>query len=343
MQPARHDEIRLESAHSRGDWEEACAAFPQMTAFHRYDFLSTVAPCLQCTFVPLVVTFRQRTVGVAPLLVRQYGPLCVVNHVPFPYLGPLVPAALVPATLAALAQEARRRRALDHYQSFPPSDSPPAADGFRRQVDRTFIIPLRDRSDEDLLQAMNQGRRKEIRRAERMGLRAYPAELQDFRLMDAWNAELYAGQGLRPVYPPGTYEQIFKALDGTPGSSFYAARMDGRTVGVQINLAASGRVFAWQAGIDGSFSSASPQSVLMWHTAQRARDAGASELDLVGAPSEGIATYKSRLGAEERGYVLMRRTARSYRLGRAALSRTLTGARKSLRRRTGVSHGSAGQ
>lgn len=332
MQQDWHDEIRFDRAQSRADWEDACAAFTHATAFHRYDFLSAVAPCLHCTFVPLVVYFRGRKVGVAPLLTRRYGPFCVINSGPLPYLGPLVPAALIPATLAALSAEARRRRALDHYQFFSPFDSPPAVDGFRIHVDRTFIIPLRDRSDEDLLKAMNQGRRKEIRRAELMGLRVYAAELEEFQLMDAWNRQLYAAQGLPPVYPPGTYERIFKALSGTPGSAFYAARIDGRTVGVQINLAASRRVFAWQSGIDKSFKPCSPDSVLMWYTALRARDAGASELDLVGAPNEGIATYKRRFGAEERGYVVMRRPAQSYRLARAAISRMLAGTRKSVRR-----------
>jgi hypothetical protein len=330
MHQDRHDEIHLELAQSPADWEDACAAFTHATAFHRYDFLSAAAPCLHCTFEPLVVFSRNRKVGVAPLLVRHYGPFCVLNQVPFPYLGPLVPAPLIPATLAALSAEARRRRALDHYQSFSPSDSPPAVDGFRMRLGRTFIIPLRDRSGEDLMKAMDSSRRKEIRRAERIGLRVYAAELEDFQLMDVWNGQLYAAQGLRPVYPSGTYEHIFKALNGTPGSTFYAARVDGRTVGVQINLASSSRVFAWQAGIDGSFKSPSPQSLLMWHTALRARDAGASELDLVGAPSEGIATYKSRLGAEERGYMAMRRPAQSYRLARAAISRMLVGTRKYL-------------
>jgi CelD/BcsL family acetyltransferase involved in cellulose biosynthesis len=332
MRQDRQDEIRFDLAESRADWEEACAGFTQATAFHRYDFLSAVAPCLHSTFVPLVVYFRSRKVGVAPLLTRQYGPFCVINSGPLPYLGPLVPAELIPATLAALSAEARRRRALDHYQFFSPFDSPPAVDGFRMQVDRTFIIPLRDRSDEDLLRAMNPGRRKEIRRAEQIGLGVHAAEPEDFELMDAWNKQLYAAQGLVPVFPAGTYGRIFRALSGTPDSTFCAARMDGRTVGVQINLAASRRVFAWQYAIDKSFKPCSPQSILMWYTALQARDAGASELDLVGAPNEGIATYKLRLGAEERGYVVMRRPVQSYRLARAGISRMLVGTRKSVRR-----------
>ncbi|HEX3964926.1 MAG TPA: GNAT family N-acetyltransferase [Trebonia sp.] len=331
MEYQKYDDIRLEHARSPADWKDACTAFSHATAFHRYDFLKAVAPCLQCTFEPLVVLCGNQKVGVAPLLVKKYGPFCVLNRVPFPYLGPLVPAPLIPATLAALAAEAGRRRALDHYQFFSPSDSPPAVEGFTRRTDRTFVMPLRDRSDQELMKAMDSTRRKEIRRSERMGLQVYPASLDDFKLMDIWNEQLYASQGLRPIYPPGTYERIFSALNGAPGSSFYSARIDGRTVGVQINLSSARRVFAWQAGIDGSFRSPSPQSILMWHTARQARDAGADEFDLVGAPSEGIATYKIRLGAEQRSYVLMRRAVPAYRLARAVTSRMLVAARKSLR------------
>ncbi len=329
MQRDRHDEIRFDPARSQAEWDDVCAGFSQATAFHRYDFLSAVAPCLQCAFVPLVVYSGSQKAGVAPLLIRRYGPFCAINSGPLPYLGPLVPAALIPATMAALTAEARRRRAIDHYQFFSPDDSPTPADGFRVHVDRTFVIPLRDRSDEDLLKAMNQGRRRELRQAERVGMRVSAAELADFPLMDAWNRQLYAVQGLRPVFPAGTYERIFTALSGTPGASFYAARVDGRTVGVQVNLEASRRVFAWQYATDKSFKPCSPQSILMWHTAVRARDAGASELDLLGAPNDGIATYKSRWGAEEREYLVMRRPAQSYRLARAAVSRALVRTRKS--------------
>jgi CelD/BcsL family acetyltransferase involved in cellulose biosynthesis len=325
-------QIRLELAASGADWEDACACFPEATAFHRYDFLSAVAPGLHCTFEPLVIYAGNQRVGIAPLLVREYGPFCVLNQVPFPYVGPLVPAPLVAGTLAALSAEARRRRALDHYQFFPPAAAPPEVDGFRLKLGRTFVIPLRDRSDADLMKGMDSTRRKEIRRAERLGLRIHEASLEDFRLMDVWNQQLYAAQGLPPGYPPGCYERIFRALGGAPGATFYSARVEGRTVGVQINVASSCRVYAWQAGIDGSFRSPSPQTTLMWHTAVQARDSGAIELDLVGAPSDGIATYKLRLGAEERHYAAMRRTSQAYRLSRAALLRTLVGARKSLRR-----------
>ncbi len=332
MQESQSGKVRLKLAGSRSEWEEASAGFPEATAFHRYDFLRAIAPCLHCRFEPLIIYYGNQKVGVAPLLVRQYGPFCVVNHVPFPYLGPLVQTPLVAATLAALSAHARRRRALDHYQSFSPSSAPPAAAGFRMRLERTFIIPLRDRSDADLMKAMDSTRRKEVRRAERLGLRVDEASVEDFELMDIWNRQLYAAQGLPPGYPPGSYERVFKELSGTPGTAFYSARVDGRTVGVQMNLASSGRVYAWQAGIDGSFRAPSPQTTLMWHTALRARDAGASELDLVGAPSDGIATYKIRLGSEERRYAAMRKTIQPYRLPRAVLLRMRAGARRSVHR-----------
>jgi hypothetical protein len=57
--------------------------------------------------------------------------------------------------------------------------------------------------------------------------------------------------------------------------------------------------------------------VLLW-----ARDAGVAEFDLVGAPNEGIATYKSRFGAHERSYTVLLRQAPPHRAALSALTRS---------------------
>jgi hypothetical protein len=111
----------------------------------------------------------------APLLVKRLGPFCTMNWAPFPYLGPLVPPALLPATLSALRREARRRRAVGHQQSFSYRITDAPLGGFGRATDRSFVIPLSNRSNEDLLAAMHKNRRQEIRRARRAGFEVGPA------------------------------------------------------------------------------------------------------------------------------------------------------------------------
>jgi CelD/BcsL family acetyltransferase involved in cellulose biosynthesis len=312
----------LAPTEARADWEASCAAFAGATAFHRYDFLESVAPALGCRFLPLQVRFRGQAIGVAPLLVKRLGPFCTINWVPFPYLGPLVPPALLPAALSALRREARGRRAVGHQQSFSHLITDGPLGGFGRATDRSFVIPLSNRSDEDLLAAMHHNRRQEIRRARRAGFEVGPAQQPDFRQVDAWLNQVYAAQGLRDSYRAGTFERVFAALGAAPGSVFHAARLGGRPVGVASALAAGRRVFGWQVAIDPSHRSGHPQALLTWCALRWARDAGLAEFDLVGAPNEGIATYKRKFGAVERRYTVLSTQAAARRAALRVLGRT---------------------
>ena len=315
--------IVLEPLRSRGTWEAFCSTFPHATAFHRYDFLEVVAPLLSCSFVPLVVCSRGQSVGIAPLLVKKLGPFCTINRVPFPYLGPLVPRELLPATLDALRREAGQRRALYHQQCFSEVIADKELDGFTVSRDRTFVIPLSGRSDEELLAAMQATRRRDIRRAQRAGFEVRPAEVDDFSLMDIWLDQLYAAQGVPPMYPAGTCERVFRALQSGSGSTFFAARLNGQTVAVNLAISTARSAFGWQFAADPSYQSKHPVDLLTWHALLRVRDAGAAEFDLVGVPNEGIGLYKSRFGATERYYTVLQRQALAYRIAVGTLSNQL--------------------
>jgi CelD/BcsL family acetyltransferase involved in cellulose biosynthesis len=322
VRPSRPEQVLLSPVAAPRDWEYACGAFPMATPFHGYDFLQSVAPSLSCEFVPLQVLSAGRPVGIAPLMVKRIGPFCTINWVPFPYLGPLVPEALLPATLSALHVEARRRRAVCHQQSFSGRTDHGQAGGFTSSTGRTFVIPLSGRSDNDLLSAMQKKRREEIRRAQRAGFEVCPAQIQDFQDVDAWLGQVYAAQGLRNAYGAGACEQVFRALAGAPGSAFQAARLNNRTVGVVVALATAQRAFGWLVAIDPRYRSYHPQALLTWHMLLWARDAGVTEFDLVGTPNEGIATYKRRFGAHERSYTVLLREAPPHRAALSVLTRS---------------------
>lgn len=317
-QPER---VLLLPVESPGGWEDAGGASPMATAFHRYDFLQSVAPSLDCEFVPLHVLSAGRPVGIAPLMVKQIGPLCTINWVPFPYVGPLVPEALLPATLSALHVEARRRRAVCHQQSFSGRMESGQAGSFTSSTGHTFIIPLSGRSDHDLLAAMQNKRRAAIRHAQRVGLKICAAQTQDFQDVDRWLSHTYAAQGLRNPYSAGACEQVFRALADTSGCAFQIARLDSRAIGLVVSFATAQRAFCWLAAIDPRYRTWQPQALLTWHALLWARDAGVAEFDLVGAPTEGIATYKRRFGAYERSYTVLRRQAPAHRAALSALTR----------------------
>jgi hypothetical protein len=315
--------VTLAPVKSPGDWDAACATFPNASAFHHYDFLQTVAPPLNCSFVPLVVSYRGEPVGLAPLLAKKLGPFCTINWVPFPYLGPLVPRDLLPGTLHALRREARRRRALNHQESFAEVIDDDGLDGFTASQDRTYVIPLDGRSDQDLLAAMHANRRRCIGRAQRSGFEVGAAEIDDFALMDAWLGQLYAARGMPPMCPPGTYARLFRALRDAPGSIFSAARLGDQTVAVLMAFSTARSALAWQYAEDPSYRSKYPVDLLIWHAMLQAREAGVQEFDLVGTPNEGIALYKSRFGATERCYTVLQRQAKVHSIAVNAISRQL--------------------
>jgi Acetyltransferase (GNAT) domain len=312
--------VTLARVKSPSDWDATCASFPNASAFHNYDFLETVAPPLNCSFVPLAVSYRGEPIGLAPLLVKKLGPFCTINWVPFPYLGPLVPPELLPGTLHALRQEARRRRALNHQESFAEVMDHDRLDGFTASTDRTFVIPLDGRSDQDLLTAMHSNRRRCIGRAQRSGFEVGAAQIDDFALMDAWLGQLYAARGMPPMCPPGTYARLFRMLRDAPGSIFSAARIGDQTVAVLVALSTARSALAWQYAEDPAYRSKYPVDLLIWHSMLQARDAGVREFDLVGTPNEGIALYKSRFGAAERYYTVLQRQAKIHRIAVSASS-----------------------
>ena len=313
--------VTLAPLKSPGDWDAACATFPGATAFHHYEFLEAVAPPLHCSFVPLVVFSGGEPTGLAPLLVKKLGPFCTINWVPFPYLGPLVPAELLPGTLHALRHEARRRRALNHQQSFAGQVPDHGPDGFTAATDRTFVIPLSGRSDDELLAAMHSSRRRDIGRSQRAGFEVCAAQVDDLTLMEVWLGQLYAARGMASMYPAGTCARLFRALKDAPGSIFSAVRLGGETVAVHIAFSTARSAFGWQMAVDPAHRSKCPLDLLIWHALLRARDAGAAEYDLVGTPNKGIAVYKSRFGAVERGYTVLTRRASVHKLATRALGK----------------------
>jgi CelD/BcsL family acetyltransferase involved in cellulose biosynthesis len=314
-------DVALVPVRSPADWDALCSGFPHATAFHRYDFLDCIAPSLHCSFIPLAVSSQGQAVGLAPLLVKKIGPFCTINWVPFPYLGPLVPAELVPATLQALRREARTRRAVNHQQSFAEVADGAGAGGFAAARDRTFVVPLAGRTDKELLAAMHADRRYSIRRAERYGFEVCAADTDDFALMDGWLSGRYADQGRPVMYPAGTCARLFRTLANAPGASFTAARLNGTTSAVVIVFSTARAAFGWQIATDPQHRSMHPADLLIWQVMRRARDEGAIELDLVGAPNEGIARFKSRYGAAERHYTVLRRQALVHRVAVSAVHR----------------------
>jgi len=317
----RGEAVELVPSVSRADWRKLCDRHPDSTVFHSHDFLEAVSGSLRCELHSLGVVWRDDIVGVAPVLLKRLGPFSTINWIPFPYLGPLVPRPLVGATLDALVGFAKTRRCLNHQQSFAVEHCP--YDGrFEHRSDRTFVIDVR-RTDEELRRAMHRKVRLQVRRAEDFGFEVAASTPEDLQLMEEWASGLFSARGMTWPYGLGVCGAVSSALGKSRYSLFESARYEGRLVAASIFLATRTTAFGWQIAVDPAFKARYPQALLIWRAAQWARGLELAQLDLVGAPTNGIAEYKSRWGAEERRFSVMRMQARTYRLAAASFRRVL--------------------
>ena len=281
--------------------------------FHRYEWLATMADVLGMDFHPLTVLADDTPVGVAPMLLKRVGPVRTVNWLPFPYVGPLVPAALLPDVLPLLASWERQRRTVRSQQVLMSTVE--HGDGYAARRDRTFVIDLRGRDEESLLQNVNAKRRAKIRRARAGGVEVRPAtaaEISD--LLPAWSASTFAAQGLPEPYPASAYSAVWSAFADCQDARFSTAVADGAPVCVQVSFAGAPRAVAWAMAGAGTKAASFAQPLLYWDTIAWAHGRGCAEFDLVGAPTEGVAAYKRDWGARETHYSVLRRQAAAHRV-----------------------------
>jgi CelD/BcsL family acetyltransferase involved in cellulose biosynthesis len=285
--------------------------------FQRYHWLTTMADVLGLDFHGLTVHAGGRPVGVAPMLVKRVGPVRTVNWVPFPYVGPLVPRAVLPDLLPLLSAWERRRRTLRSQHVLMST-----MDQGDNQ-DRTFVVDLRGQNEDSLLRDVEPKRRAKIRRATAQGVVVRPATEEEIRCrIPAWSKATFAAQGLPAPYPAAGYATVWARFKDSPDARFSTAVLDGEPVCVQVSFAGAPRAVAWVMANAGTPQASLAQPLLYWDTITWALNRGCAEFDLVGAPTDGVARYKRDWGAREVRYSVLRRQSGIYRLinrdGRAA-------------------------
>jgi CelD/BcsL family acetyltransferase involved in cellulose biosynthesis len=272
-----------------------------------------MADVLGLHFHGLIVVAGDQPVGVAPMMVKRRGPLRSMNWLPFPYVGPLVPAAMLPDLLALLrAWEWRNRAVRSQHVMMSTVDQSP---GYAAHRDRTFVIDLQGRNEESLLRCVEPGRRNKIRRAMKRGVTVRPATEGDIQhLLPAWSAATFAAQGLPAPYPAEGYAAVWLRFGNSPDARFSTAWVDGEPVCVQVSFAGAPRAVAWAMANAGTAEASLAQPLLYWDTIIWAQRQGSATFDLVGAPTDGIARYKQDWGAREDHYSVLRRQSPIHRL-----------------------------
>ena len=284
-------------------WDELVSGLPGATPFHLSAFLAPAGRALGLRVRPALAEVGGRVVGAVPMLIAVRGPFALVNHqLPFPYLGPLLPEGYsLDAVLPAVRRHLRGRCVLAFgVQSAGPVD-PPSGPGWESAEHESAYVPLTGCDDDALLARMGKDQRANVRKGLRAGLEAGPVTREEVAAhLPAWAAEAFGRQGLPPRWPDGAHLAIYDALASRGVVVGTAVRKDGEPVGVAVDLLFGGRLIGWESGVSECGRALRAAPVLHYAVMRAARDLGAEELDMLGAPNPGIARYKRSLGAEFR-------------------------------------------
>lgn len=269
-----------------------------------------MADVLGLDFHGLTVRADGEPVGVAPMLVKRVGPFRTVNWLPFPYVGPLVPRALLPGVLPLLNTWERRNRSVRSQHVFMST-----VDQTGTHQDRTYVVDLRGQTEESLLRHVEPKRRAKVRRAMAKGVVVRPSNRDEIRdLLPAWSRATFAAQGLPAPYPAAGYDTVWARFGDSPDARFSTALLEGEPVCAQVSFAGAPRAVAWVMANAGTPMASLAQPLLYWDTIIWALDQGCAEFDLVGAPTDGVARYKRDWGAREVRYSVLRRRSPIHRL-----------------------------
>ncbi len=304
--------LRVRRVPGSAAWETCRATQPGATIFHRWDWLATMAHALDKLFLPLGFYHDDALVGLAPLLVKQRGPFKNANWAPFPYLGPLVPAALWPRALQALDDYQRLNGiGLIGFGLAPDAavdlDALRAA-GYTLQVDTTQILPLNGRSEEDLWAGMTSHGRKNVKRSERGGVEVRASTENEIKHeLPAITDEVFTSQDQPPPYPRAAVDLFWDRYHDDPEVRMATAYCQGEPAAISITVGDGQRAYFWQGAGRRRFRNANPNAAVYWDGIRWARGRGYAQLDMVGTPDPGIAYYKSTFGAIDTPYVVATR------------------------------------
>jgi hypothetical protein len=284
-------------------WDDLVRGHHAGTAFHLSGFLRTAASVLGQRAHLALAEADGEIVGVVPMLVCAVGPLLLVNcSARFPYLGPLLPPGFsMDTVLAAVRRHFRPRQVLHLGIQSTDTIAVPDRRGWTPGDVCSAILTVGDKDDDALLGLLAPTRRRRLRRAAEEGIVTGPATRREVveHLPPLVNDTL-ARNGVPPCWPAGSHVRFYDVLAPTGVCLATAVRQDGKVLAISLDMLLGRRLVAWQMGMSAEGRVLGASSVLATAVMRRARDLGAIEFDMLGAPTPGIASYKRSLGAEFR-------------------------------------------
>jgi len=293
-------------------WDEWCANHSGTTPFHHWGWLNSMADALGTRFLPLGFYQGKTLVGLAPMLVKQYGPYKNANWAPFPYLSPLVPRRLFVAALQALdVYQSNNRIGLIQLVFTPSADVDVAAltaTGYTVHNDTTMMIPLAGRSVESLWAGMTSHGRKNYKRATRAGVTVTSSTEEEIKkdLVEILH-EVFEARHQPSPYPAKAAALVWDRYHDDPRVRMVTAHYAGQVAAVSISVSDRTSAMLWQGASRRQYRTVNPNALLYWDAICWAQGRGCAVLDMTGNPDSGIAYYKSTFGSVEARYVVARR------------------------------------
>ena len=325
--------MKLVHIHDRQAWDDALLALPNPHVLQSWawgEFKSRHG------WLPTRLLFQEgdRSVAAATLLQRNLLgpgrlslPLASVLYAP---KGPALDwtdLARVERLLAALERLARERRALFvkidpdvyHLGDAPAFASRPAiaddvagllaARGWRLsgeqiQFRNTVLLDL-ERSEDEILAAMKQRTRRNVRLAMRRGVAIRQGSSADLDLFYRLYAETAGRQGFA-IRPPGYYLDAWSSFLQAGRAYLLLAEVEGEAVAGLVLFTFGPAAWYMYGASSDRHRETMPNYLLQWEAIRHARAAGCSLYDLWGAPDHlhesdpmwGVYRFKLGLGGE---------------------------------------------
>jgi hypothetical protein len=293
--------VSLVPAEDPGEWDVLVDRDPRATPFHRWGFIVPLVERAGWRFRPQLVMADGAAVGVLPVLAS--GTVAVTPSPLTPYIGPLVPPALLADTMRALRSWQIRAPHVLARAAFSPLE-PQAPDLGRRfdvEAHPTYVLDLSHGDVERYAAALTADRRANLRRAVRRGVTTRPSEPGEAsRLLPEVMRTAFARHDAIPaeVVAIGAFVDDLLTRDDHPLIA-ETVLVDGLVVGIQIAVQGYGSGYGWVGGVRQAALHTSAGSLAYDAVLRRAIATGVQRFDFVGYVDEGVAKFKRSFGATE--------------------------------------------
>jgi hypothetical protein len=304
---ARFERVNL----SGPEWDKVLSEFPDRIVYQSSAWLSFLAESQNGELVIAALKEGNEIVGYfTGMIVRKFG-LKILGS-PFrawtcPYIGfNLRPSVPRRAAIEALPDFAFKQLGCIHLEIVDSylKEEDIAGLGLPYQMNATFIVDLAQ-TEEGILAKMNSYRRRDIRRAEKHGVRI--EEVNDPEFADEFSNQLkdvFAKQGLVPTFGADRVRMLLKHL--LPTGTLLCVRAydpEGHRIASGLYLGMGSAAFYWGGASWRQYQNLHPNEALQWYAMKYWKQRGMKTYNLVGTMD-----FKARFGGQSVAMPLIRKS-----------------------------------